>query len=130
MSLLFRPSCSLASSRKWDESRLGRCVVQTNELVVSLNVFISTSADKQSPGARTPPTSHPYRQLRTLNKEGHFVEGGGDTQERDTLQGRGGAGTLVGNKTIHVRLTYMDDGEILQNSNADNKCLNGVNLQK
>ena len=85
-------------------------VVQTNELVVSLNVFISTSADKQSPGAGTPPTSHPYRQLRTLNKEGHFVEG--DTQERDTLQGRGEAGTLVGNKTIYVKLTYRADGEI------------------
>ena len=57
-------------------------VVQTNELVVSLNVFISTSADKQSPGAGTPPTSHPYRQLRTLNKEGHFKGEGhtpGDT---------------------------------------------------
>ena len=54
----------------------------------------------------------------------------GDTQERETLQGRGEAGTLVGNKTIHVKPTYMEDGEILQNSNADNKCLNGVNLQK
>ena len=48
---------------------------QTNELVVSLNVFISHPADKQSPGAGQPPTSHPYRQLRTLNKE-------------ETLQGR------------------------------------------
>ena len=85
--------------------------MQTNELVVSLNVFISTSADKQSPGAGTPPTSHPYRQLRTLNKEGHFVEG--DTQERDTLQGRGEAGTLEGTKRIYVKLTYMEDGEIL-----------------
>ena len=94
-------------------------VVKTNEVVVSLNVFISHLADKQSPGARQPPTSHPYRQLRTLNKEGHFVEG--DTQERDTLQGRGEAGTLVGNKTLYVKLTYMEDGEILQNSNADNK---------
>ena len=55
----------------------------------------------------------------------------GDTQERDThYKGGGEAGTLVGNKTIHVKLTYMEDGEILQNSNADNKCLNGVNLQK
>ena len=56
---------------------------KTNELVVSLNVFISQPADKQSPGARQPPTSHPYRQLRTLNKEGHFEGGtlqrGGDT---------------------------------------------------
>lgn len=56
---------------------------KTNELVVSLNVFISHPADKQSPGARQPPTSHPYRQLRTLNKEGHFKGGtlqrGGDT---------------------------------------------------
>ena len=56
---------------------------KTNELVVSLNVFISQPADKQSPGARQPPTSHPYRQLRTLNKEGHFKGGtlqrGGDT---------------------------------------------------
>ena len=87
-------------------------MVQTNELVVSLNVFISTSADKQSPGARTPPTSHPYRQLRTLNKEGHFVEGGGHSREGHTTR-EGEAGTLVGNKTIYVKPTYMDDGEIL-----------------
>ena len=33
---------------------------KTNELVVSLNVFISQPADKQSPGARQPPTSHQY----------------------------------------------------------------------
>ena len=95
-------------------------VVQTNELVVSLNVFISHPADKQSPGARQPPTSHPYRQLRTLNKEGHFVEG--DTQERDTLQGRGEAGTLIGNKTIYVKLTYMDAGESLLTSSFKLKC--------
>ena len=69
---------------------------KTNELVVSLNVFISQPADKQSPGARQPPTSHPYRQLRTLNKEGHFEGGtlqrGGDTPgdhctTRETLSG-------------------------------------------
>ena len=45
--------------------------------------------DKQSPGARQPPTSHPYRQLRTLNKEGHFKGGtlkrGGHTPGGDTF---------------------------------------------
>ena len=57
------------------------------------------------------------------------MEGGGHSREGHTTR-EGEAGTLVGNKTIYVKPTYMEDGEILQNSNADNKCLNGVNLQK
>ena len=70
---------------------------RTNELVVSLNVFISHPADKQSPGARETTHFSPLSELlRTLNKEGHFNGG--------TLFQRGGhtpgQGIFLGNATI------------------------------
>ena len=75
--------CFLVSSPKWDERRPGRVPAKLTNWSFHWMFSFPTPADKQSPGARQPPTSHPYRQLRTLNKEGHFKGGtlqrGGDT---------------------------------------------------